>query len=72
MLRIFAFSLVLATVAALSVNSRRAFVQQAAIGGAGWIAQSSVAGAAYTRDVGGAGASAEQAAYNIQVREPDD
>lgn len=61
------FFLLLATASALSVNSRRAFVQQVAIGGAGWLAQSSIASAAYDRDVGGASRSPEQAAFNIQV-----
>jgi hypothetical protein len=61
------FFLLLAGSSAFSVNSRRAFVEQAAIGGAAWLVQSSVAGA-YDRDVGGENRSAEQAAYNIQVR----
>ena len=52
--------------------TRRAFWQGTAIGGSVGLTlattTSDVANAAYTREVGGPGASAEQAAYNIQVR----
>mmetsp|Transcript_17973 Transcript_17973/g.29749 ORF Transcript_17973/g.29749 Transcript_17973/m.29749 type:complete len:122 (+) Transcript_17973:75-440(+) len=65
MLRI--FFLLLASASAFSINSRRAFVEQAAIGGASWLVQSSVVGA-YDRDIGGESRSPEQAAYNIQAK----
>jgi hypothetical protein len=79
MIRISSFIFVVLVTAADALSSsvhvsRRAFWQGTAIGGSfGLIlvtttTSSDVANAAYTREVGGPGASAEQAAYNIQVR----